>query len=142
MDSAILAPIIGGLLIGLGASALMLFNGKIAGVSGIFSGLLHPKAGDFAWRAAFIAGIVVGGTVLFLLRPDLFGVGVERSIPILILGGVLVGFGARLGSGCTSGHGVCGIARLGPRSVVATLTFIGTGAIAAYVVNQLLGGAA
>jgi uncharacterized protein len=142
MDSAILAPIVGGVLIGLGASALMLFNGKIAGVSGIFSGLLHPKAGDFAWRAAFVAGIIVGGFVLFLLRPDMFGVGVERSLPVVVVGGLLVGFGARLGSGCTSGHGVCGIARLGPRSIVATLTFIATGAVAAFVVNQVLGGSA
>jgi len=142
MDSAILAPIIGGVLIGLGASALMLFNGKIAGVSGIFGGLLHPKAGDFAWRAAFVAGIIVGGFVLFLLRPDMFGVGVERSLPVVVLGGLLVGFGARLGSGCTSGHGVCGIARLGPRSIVATLTFIATGAVAAFVVNQVFGGVA
>lgn len=141
MDSSILAPIVGGILIGLGASALMLFNGKIAGVSGIFGGLLTPKAGDFAWRAAFVAGIIVGGTALFLLRPDMFGIGVTRSLPIVVLGGVLVGFGARLGSGCTSGHGVCGIARLGPRSIVATLTFIATGAISAYVVNQLMGGA-
>ena len=142
MDSAILAPIVGGILIGLGASALMLFNGKIAGVSGIFGGLLTPKAGDFAWRAALIAGIIVGGTLLFLIRPEMFGVGVERSAPLLLLGGLLVGFGARLGSGCTSGHGVCGIARLGPRSIVATLTFIATGAVAAYVVNHVFGGAA
>ncbi|MFW5740005.1 MAG: YeeE/YedE family protein [Myxococcota bacterium] len=142
MDSAILAPIIGGILIGLGASALMLFNGKIAGVSGIFGGILSPKAGDFAWRAAFIAGIIVGGIALFVVRPDMFGVGVERSLPVILLGGLLVGFGARLGSGCTSGHGVCGIARLGPRSIVATLTFIATGAVAAYVVNHILGGAA
>ncbi len=140
MDIAILGPIAGGILIGLGASALMLFNGKIAGVSGIFGGLLSPKAGDFAWRAAFIAGIVVGGAALFLLNPDLFGVGVERSLPIIVLGGLLVGFGARLGSGCTSGHGVCGIARLGPRSIVATLTFMATGAVSAFVVNQILGG--
>lgn len=142
MESTLLAPIVGGILIGLGASALMLFNGKIAGVSGIFGGLLQPKAGDFAWRSAFVAGIVVGGVILYLLRPDLFGVGVERSLPVVVLGGLLVGFGARLGSGCTSGHGVCGIARLGPRSLVATAMFIGTGAISAFIVNHILGGAA
>lgn len=141
MDTTILAPIAGGILIGLGAAALMLFNGKIAGVSGIFGGLLTPKAGDFAWRAAFVAGIVVGGIALFLINPTLFGVGVQRSLPAVAIGGLLVGFGARLGSGCTSGHGVCGIARLGPRSIVATLTFIATGAIAAFLVNHVLGGA-
>jgi hypothetical protein len=141
MESAILGPVAGGVLIGLSASALMLFNGKIAGVSGIFGGLLNPKAGDFAWRAAFVAGIAVGGAALFLLRPDFFGVGVTRSLPIVALGGLLVGFGAQLGSGCTSGHGVCGIARLGPRSFVATLTFMLTGAIAAFVVTQVFGGA-
>ncbi len=140
MDSVIPTPIIGGILIGLGASALMLFNGKIAGVSGILAGLLTPKAGDFAWRAAFVAGIVVGGAALFLIRPDMFGVGVERSLPAVLIGGWLVGFGACLGSGCTSGHGVCGIARLGPRSIAATLTFMATGAIAVYVVNHIFGG--
>lgn len=140
MDSSLWGPIAGGILIGLAASALMLFSGRIAGISGIFGGLLSPKPGDFGWRAAFVAGIVVGGGILSAVRPDLFGVGVERSLIAIALGGLLVGFGTRLGSGCTSGHGVCGIARLGPRSIVATLTFMVSGAAAAYLVNQVLGG--
>ena len=139
METLIFA-IIGGALIGVGAAALMYFSGKIAGMSGIVGGLLNPKAGDIGWRVALVLGIVVGGAVLMLIRPELFGFGVERSWPAIIVAGLLVGFGTRLGSGCTSGHGVCGIARLGPRSLVATATFVFTGAIAAFVVNQLLGG--
>lgn len=140
MSSELLTPMLGGALIGLGASALLLFSGKIAGVSGIFGGLLQPKAGDFAWRLSFVLGIVAAGAVISLLRPDLFAMGVTRSMPALIAAGVLVGFGARLGSGCTSGHGVCGIARLGPRSFVATATFMATGALATFVVNHVMGG--
>mgnify|MGYP000243528907 CR=1 FL=1 len=86
-------------------------------------------------------GLLVGGAVLFAVSPGLFGNELARSLPAMALGGALVGFGARLGSGCTSGHGVCGIARLGPRSLVTTVTFITTGAATAYVVNHVMGGA-
>jgi len=140
MESSLWGPIAGGILIGLATSAMMLFSGRIAGISGIFGGMLSPKPGDFGWRAAFVAGIIVGGGILSAVRPALFGVGVERSLIAIAVGGLLVGFGTRLGSGCTSGHGVCGIARLGPRSIVATLTFMASGAAAAYLVNQVLGG--
>ena len=140
LDPTILA-IVGGVLIGLGAGALMLVRGQIAGVSGIMGGLVDPKAGDIGWRATFVAGIVVGGAVMYVLRPEMFTMDVERSYFAIVAGGLLVGFGTRLGSGCTSGHGVCGIARLGPRSIVATLTFIASGAIVTYVVNHMLGGA-
>lgn len=141
METMLILAIIGGALIGGGAAALMYFSGKIAGLSGIVGGLLEPKPGDLGWRLALVAGVVVGGAALALVRPELFGFGVQRSWPAIIAGGLLVGFGARLGSGCTSGHGVCGLARLGPRSLVATTTFVATGAVAAFVVNQLLGGA-
>lgn len=141
MEAQYIYPALGGVLIGLGASALMLFSGRIAGVSGIFSGLLNIKPGDFAWRVAFVLGMVVGGAALHAVRPDLFGVGLDRSLGAVAVGGLLVGFGTRLGSGCTSGHGVCGVARLGPRSFVATATFIASGAVVVFLVNQLAGGA-
>lgn len=131
----------GGLLIGLAAAGLMLLSGKIAGVSGIFQGLLSPRAGDMSWRLSFVAGLMAGGALLLVLQPQLFATSVERSLPIVALGGLLVGFGARLGSGCTSGHGICGMARLGPRSIVATVTFIGSGALATFLINRFAGGA-
>ena len=134
-------PLAGGLMIGLAASVLMLFAGRILGVSGIVSGLLSPKAGEIGWRVSFVAGLVVGGAVIFALNPSLFSNELTRSLPVWALGGALVGLGARLGSGCTSGHGVCGIARLGPRSLVATITFITTGALTTYLVNHVVGGA-
>ncbi len=114
---------IGGALIGLAAVLLMLFTGRIAGVSGIFAGLLNPTTRDRAWRAAFIAGLVAAPLVAALLghavpMPDLPG-----SVTLAVAG-LLVGFGTRLGSGCTSGHGICGIARLSPRSLVATVVFM------------------
>ena len=137
----LMGPIAGGLLIGLGAAAMMLFFGRIAGVSGIFSGLLDPKPGGMAWRLAFVAGLIVGGAAFFLAAPHTFASTLSRSLPAVAVGGLLVGFGVRLGSGCTSGHGVCGIARLGPRSVVATVTFISSGALVTLLVNTLAGGA-
>lgn len=137
----ITGPVVGGLLIGLGAAVMMLFSGRIAGVSGIFSGLLAPRAGDMGWRLAFVAGLVAGGAALFAVSPEIFTSELERSWPAVALGGLLVGFGARMGSGCTSGHGVCGMARLGPRSIVATVTFISSGALVTLLVNQLAGGA-
>lgn len=140
MDNTLLSAIFGGALIGIGAAALMLFSGKIAGLSGIVSGLLRPKPGDFAWRVALVLGMVAVGLMMARIHPHLYGFDVDRSLLAVAAAGVLVGFGARLGSGCTSGHGVCGLARLGPRSLVATLTFMSTGALSVLVVNQLLGG--
>jgi uncharacterized membrane protein YedE/YeeE len=139
--STLILPVVGGLMIGLAAAALMVVTGRILGVSGIFSGLLAPKAGEVGWRLTFVAGLVVGGVLVFAVSPGLFSNELTRSLPVMALGGALVGFGARLGSGCTSGHGVCGIARLGPRSLVATLTFITTGALTTYLVNHVMGGA-
>ncbi len=135
------ASLIGGILIGLSASAILLFNGKIAGISGIVGGLLSPAKNDMLWRAAFVAGLVTGGLVLKLLSPQAFEIGVVRSEGAFVLAGLLVGFGSRLGNGCTSGHGVCGVSRRSVRSIVATVTFIAAGAAAAYAVNHLLGGA-
>jgi uncharacterized membrane protein YedE/YeeE len=135
-----LASLSGGILIGLSASAMLLFNGKIAGISGILAGLLNPTKKDTAWRAAFVAGLLAGGFLLVLFSPQTFTIGITRSTGAFALAGLLVGVGTRLGNGCTSGHGVCGISRLSPRSFVATVTFIISGAAAVYVINQWLGG--
>lgn len=135
-----IASLIGGVLIGLSAAALLLFNGKIAGVSGIVSGLLHPTQHDTLWRGAFIGGLVSGGFVLTLFIPEVFAINVTRSWQTFAVAGLLVGFGARLGNGCTSGHGVCGIGRGSWRSFVATGLFMLMGAVVVYVVNHILGG--
>ena len=134
------ASLIGGILIGLSASAMLLFNGKIAGISGIVAGLLGPTKSDVLWRAVFVAGLVTGGLMLNLLSPGAFEIGVVRSGGAFVAAGLLIGYGARLGNGCTSGHGVCGISRFSMRSIVATAIFIVTGATIVYVVNHFLGG--
>ena len=134
------ASLIGGILIGLSASAMLLFNGKIAGISGIVAGLLNPTKSDIVWRAAFVAGLLTGGFILKLLSSQTFDIDVVRSGTAFVFAGLLIGFGARLGNGCTSGHGVCGISRFSKRSIAATAIFIATGAAAVYVVNYLLGG--
>ena len=130
----------GGALIGAGASMLLLLNGRVAGISGIVGGLLRPKAGDTSWRVFFVAGLLAGGLLLLAVRPASFGPAMV-PVSLVIVGGLLVGFGTRLGSGCTSGHGVCGLSRLSWRSLAATLTFMATGAMAALVVQHILGGA-
>lgn len=134
------ASLLGGALMGLAASMLLLFSGRVAGISGVAGGLFRPSAGDLSWRVLFIAGLVAGGAVLLLVNPEAFHVGIHRSFAALAVAGLLVGFGARLGSGCTSGHGVCGLSRLSRRSLVATLTFMATGALSVFVVVHLLGG--
>ena len=136
-----LSALFGGILIGLSASAMLLLDGKIAGISGILGGVLKPVKGDTLWRICFLAGLFAGGLLLRILLPGAFDFGLIRPFPILIIAGLLVGFGTRLGSGCTSGHGVCGVSRLSPRSLVATGTFIATGAIVVYLVNHLMGNA-
>ncbi|WP_437586654.1 TSUP family transporter [Sorangium sp. So ce1000] len=130
----------GGLLIGLAAALLLLVNGRIAGVSGIAGGLVAPARGDVLWRALFVAGLVLGGAVMGLAWPALFSNTLSRSLPAIALAGLLVGIGTRLGNGCTSGHGVCGVSRFSPRSIAATATFIATGAFTTWIINRLLGG--
>lgn len=135
-----LASLCGGMLIGLSASLLLLCDGKIAGISGIAGGLLHPMKGDTLWRLLFFAGLLTGGTLFYLFSPHAFTISLSRSTGALIAAGLLVGFGTRLGNGCTSGHGVCGISRFSVRSIVATVTFMITGIATVYVINHLLGG--
>lgn len=134
------ASTVGGLAIGLAASLLLLFNGRVAGISGIYSGVLLPRSGDFAWRAAFVGGLIAGGLVTSLLAPALFTIEYDRTLPMVAVAGLLVGFGVRLGSGCTSGHGVCGLSRMSARSLVATVTFIFTGALTVLAVRLATGG--
>jgi uncharacterized membrane protein YedE/YeeE len=138
--STIIPALAGGVLIGLAAVGLMLFNGRIAGVTGIASGLLTPSRGDTLWRAMFVAGLVLGGVVLLGVYPQALPSTFSRSLPLVALAGLLVGFGTRLGNGCTSGHGVCGIGRMSRRSIVATATFTASGALAVLLYNTLSGG--
>jgi len=140
MDSFTPFPaLLGGILIGVGVSALYGGIGRIAGITGVVAGLADSVRDEISWRLLFLAGLVVGGLVLLIAAPQSFGT-VDRSLPVLILAGLLVGYGARLGGGCTSGHGVCGNSRLSPRSMVATAIFMATGGFVVFVTNHLLGG--
>jgi uncharacterized membrane protein YedE/YeeE len=127
----------GGALIGLAASAFALLCGRIAGISGILGGLLRPSAGDVGWRAAFVLGLVVAPMAWALAAPVPVP-RIDSGLAELIAGGLLVGVGTRYGSGCTSGHGVCGLSRLSPRSLVATLSFMGAGFATVLVLRHLL----
>lgn len=128
----------GGLLIGLSAALFILFDGRILGISGIVGGLLKPASGDIAWRIAFVLGVFSAPWV-WLLFAEPVAVTIDANTPTLVIAGLLVGLGTRFGSGCTSGHGVCGLSRLSPRSLVATLAFMATGFITVYVVRHLIG---
>jgi uncharacterized membrane protein YedE/YeeE len=140
MDTAsILAALAGGALIGTSAAALLLLTGRIAGVSGIVGGLLTPQRNDTLWRALFIAGLVTGGVLLEVVAADPFRGLATASPARLLVAGLLVGYGARRGNGCTSGHGVCGVSRMSPRSLVATAVFMTTGVLTVFVSRHLLG---
>jgi len=118
--------LLGGVLIGVAASVLYAGTGRVAGISGIACGLFTRARGARAWQATFLAGLLAGGVVLLLVQPAVFGA-TSRSLPVVGVAGLLVGFGARAGGGCTSGHGVCGLSRLSLRSLVATATFVAAG---------------
>ena len=128
----------GGVLIGLATAMFLLFNGRIAGISGIVGGLLRPAKGDIGWRIAFVIGLVLAPVVYRLVTP-LPAVQVEASSALLVVAGLLVGIGTRYGSGCTSGHGVCGLSRRSPRSLVATAAFMLAGFATVFVVRHLIG---
>lgn len=132
------AAISGGVIIGLAATLLLLINGRIAGISGILGTLLRPTKGDIAWRIAFLVGII-GAPSLWLLAGDLPAIKIEASYPVLVAAGLIVGIGTRYGSGCTSGHGVCGISRFSPRSIVATLSFMAGGFFTVYLIRHIIG---
>lgn len=127
----------GGALIGIAAGMFVLLNGRIAGISGIIGGLLKPARGDSAWRIAFVGGLLLAPPV-FALAAALPMPQIDAGYGTLVLAGLLVGIGTRYGSGCTSGHGVCGLSRLSPRSLVATVTFMAAGFITVFVIRHLL----
>ncbi|MCK5728044.1 MAG: YeeE/YedE family protein [Methylococcales bacterium] len=133
------SAIFGGMLIGLGASLMLLFNGRIMGTSGILSGLISPSKGDWLWRVLFVVGMIAGATFFLIIFPESTPSRHDFPVSLLIPAGLLVGFGTRLGNGCTSGHGVCGIARFSIRSIYATLTFIVSGMLTVFVIRHLIG---
>lgn len=131
------ASLAGGVLIGLASAAFILFNGRILGISGIVGGLLGPKPGDAGWRIAFLLGMLAAPVTFALLAPGVASAPrIDAGYGALVAAGLLVGFGTRYGSGCTSGHGVCGLSRLSPRSLVATLAFIAAGFATVFLVRH------
>ena len=131
------SALLGGALIGLSATMLLSLTGRIAGVSGIAGGLLARPSGDMAWRILFVLGLVVGAGLYSLVAP--VQLRIDASWPVLIAGGLLVGFGTQLGRGCTSGHGVCGMARLSPRSIAATAVFMLSAMATVFLARHLVG---
>ena len=128
-DFEVLMPLTGGILIGIAASMMLLFSGRIAGVSGIFGGMLFQQGKERAWRFSFITGLIAGGILLYTINAEFFENSSGRGLLAVNIAGFLVGIGTRVGGGCTSGHGVCGIGRLSVRSIVATVTFVFAGIV-------------
>jgi uncharacterized membrane protein YedE/YeeE len=128
----------GGLLIGASAALFLVLNGRIAGISGILGGLIHPARGEIGWRLAFLAGLFIAPPVYVGFGGTLPTVTLNAPLWLLIVAGLLVGFGTRLGAGCTSGHGVCGVGRGSPRSLVATATFMATAILTVFVTRHVL----
>lgn len=131
---------IGGVLIGLAAVLLMVLNGRIAGISGVFSGSVFAERGDKFWRAAFVLGLIAAPALWALSKGDPPPFEITENWALIIAGGLLVGFGTRLGSGCTSGHGVCGLSRLSPRSMASVVLFMGAGMATVAIAKSVLGG--
>jgi len=132
--------LLGGIILGVAAALYVLFHGRILGISGIISGLLHPKSGDRTWRMALILGLLTApllAALFFEIRPI---VEVEADWLAVVIAGLLVGFGTQYGSGCTSGHGICGLSRLSPRSLVATVSFMTAGFLIVFVLRHVIGG--
>ena len=130
--------LIGGLLIGLAAALLLLLNGRISGISGIVGGMLATKSSEVGWRVVFVVGLLLGAFIYMLATGGAIPVRMQASVPVLVVAGLLVGFGTRLGSGCTSGHGLCGIARLSRRSIVASAVFFGVAMLTVFLTHHVL----
>jgi uncharacterized membrane protein YedE/YeeE len=135
-----LLSLTGGLLIGVAAISLLLSHGRIAGISGIISGILHPEKEDSLWRVVFILGMLAGALLIGWFHPDALAVEIDVSPAAILLAGFLVGMGTRIGNGCTSGHGVCGIGRLSVRSIVAVIVFFSCAAITTWFIRHVMGG--
>lgn len=135
------AGLAGGVLIGLASACLLLANGRVAGVSGILGRSFFAAGGDLGWRVAFLVGLPLGAWVTGLVAPATSALSITHSTPLLVAGGLLVGLGTQIGSGCTSGHGICGLGRGSRRSFVATVTFMAVGIATVFVVRHLIGGA-
>jgi uncharacterized membrane protein YedE/YeeE len=128
----------GGLLIGLAAALLLLLNGRISGISGIVGGMLATRSSDTGWRVVFVVGLLLGAFIYMLATGGAITMRMQASVPVLVVAGLLVGFGTRLGSGCTSGHGLCGMARLSKRSIVATAVFFGVAMLTVFLTRHAL----
>jgi uncharacterized membrane protein YedE/YeeE len=133
------SALIGGLLIGTSAALFLVLNGRIAGISGILGGLLQPNRSEVGWRIAFLAGLLIAPLIYVVAGGTLPAVTLDASTGVLIVAGLLVGFGSRLGAGCTSGHGVCGIGRGSPRSLAATVAFMATAIATVFITRHILG---
>jgi uncharacterized membrane protein YedE/YeeE len=139
-DFTPIPALIGGALIGLASSLLLLTHGKVAGISGLYGGIIRRGTSDRGFRVAFISGLLFAGLLLRVFLPDAFATTWNATLPVALAAGLIVGVGTQLGNGCTSGHGVCGISRLSVRSLIATGTFMATGGATVFVVRHLLGG--
>ena len=128
----------GGMILGVAAALYVLLHGRILGISGIVSGLLHPKKGDWSWRLAFVLGLLTSSFLAALIFGILPVIEVDAGWLTVIVAGLLVGFGVQYGSGCTSGHGICGLSRLSPRSLVATLSFMTAGFLVVFLIRHLI----
>lgn len=135
-----ISALLGGLLIGASAALFLVLNGRIAGVSGVLGGLIHPARSEIGWRLAFLAGLLVAPLLYVAMGGALPPIGLTPSIGLLIVAGLIVGFGTRLGAGCTSGHSVCGIGRGSPRSLAATAVFMSTAILTVFITRHVLGG--
>lgn len=137
----VMAPLLGGVMIGVAATVMLLFTGRIAGNSGIIGGLFSFKKDKACWRVFYVVGLMLGALIYKWIKQGEVPIEINATVPSLIIAGLLVGFGTRLGSGCTSGHGICGIARCSKRSITATLIFMGTAMATVYIIKILSGGA-
>ena len=137
MNQEWINALLGGALVGVAVSLMLLLNGRVTGISGIINGILASARGDVLWRILFILGLFIGGLVMGRMDPSVFTNAVSQHWVITALAGLLVGFGTIMGSGCTSGHGVCGISRLSVRSIVATVTFIAAGVLSVFIFRKI-----